>query len=502
MALPATFVHRFGPFELDPASGRLFRGSVRVPLSDPQSAILLSLVAKPGQIISKDALAEAGWGRIAVMDNSVTQAISRLRKTLESDGNGAPVPRSFSGGGLIETIPNRGYRFVAPVERAERHGPNTPPDAELAPYRAFVQGRADLRTLNRDAIRRARTAFQEALRLDPDYAPAHVGLANACALTFEATRVDAVCDLDALHTAIRHARQGTLRSPSSGEAWSTLAFALYLHGETEESAVAACKAIALEPDDWRHSLRLAYVSWGEERIRAARTVLTLCPGLALAHWLIATVLIARGAFDAALASLHDGCRAQDAWARGSSFPAVGLHLLRGLVLAARQRLDEAANELTRELSSVADGLGRRSPAEAGRMRGEGGQLYARECAANTWYALGAIRLRQRRHDDAEAAFASALDVAPGHLFAASALGRSIPSVGNDDPRALDAALAGAVRLTRAGQHCEAAKAYRDAVVGSPLPNAGWILPVEPLIDPGSRPDIWADTLALVHHRAV
>jgi DNA-binding winged helix-turn-helix (wHTH) protein len=54
-----SFVHRFGPFELDPASGRLFRGTTRVALSDSQSAILCHLIVKAGQVVSKAALAEA-----------------------------------------------------------------------------------------------------------------------------------------------------------------------------------------------------------------------------------------------------------------------------------------------------------------------------------------------------------------------------------------------------------------------------------------------------------
>ena len=58
-----TVVQCFGPFELDPTSGRLFRGQTRVRLSDPQAAILLQLVANAGQVVSKEALVEAGWAR-------------------------------------------------------------------------------------------------------------------------------------------------------------------------------------------------------------------------------------------------------------------------------------------------------------------------------------------------------------------------------------------------------------------------------------------------------
>src|SRR5205085_4085895 len=112
------------------------------------------------------------------------------------------------------------------------------------------------------------------------------------------------------------------------------------------------------------------------------------PRLALAHWLKATVFIARGAFDTALAQLRDGCAAQDDQRpAAAAYPAVGLHLLRGLVLAAQNRLEEADAAFEAELA-VRDG----------------GHLHWQECAANAWYARGAVRLRQRDFTGAAAAF--------------------------------------------------------------------------------------------------
>ena len=212
-------VFRFGPFELDSIRGRLFRGPARVPLSNPQAAILLQLVSNGGEVISKDALTQAAWQDAAVTDNSLDQAISRLRKAL-----GSPPDRT----GYIETVPNRGYRFVATIERAQRQDPDATLDAQLVPFLAFSKGQADLDTLDRDAIVRARRAFEDVLRATPDYVPAHLGLANACALAFESTRVDIAPDTAALQLAIDHARKGCALAPSSAEAWSTLAFALCL----------------------------------------------------------------------------------------------------------------------------------------------------------------------------------------------------------------------------------------------------------------------------------
>jgi DNA-binding winged helix-turn-helix (wHTH) protein/Flp pilus assembly protein TadD len=468
-------VYRFGPFEFDPATRRLYHGSTVVRLPEPQSAMVRTFIAQAGQVVSQDTLIQAAWGSVAVNSDSVRQSICRLRKTF-----------SVAGGIVfIETVPNRGYRFAAALQSGERYDSAPPDGVVLAAHQAFRRGRADFLTLKLDRILSACKEFEQALALKPDYVEAHIGLANACALIFEASRADAQSDLRSLQRAIHHARHATVLSALSGDAWSTLAFVQGLQGDAEPAALAACRAIELEPHEWLHRLRLAYISWGDERVRAARAVLKENPGLALAYWLVATVLVARGALAAALDVLTDGCRAQDQQSLTTgSFPAVGLHLLRGLVLAGLHRVDEAVEEFQRELSFVTSG-----------------QLYARECASNTWYALGAIHLRQRRRDDAHAAFRNALDAASGNWRTLAALGRPIPVPPTGDRRAVYAAIARAIVLARAGRHADAAIAYRHAISTAP-PGAGWILPVEPLINVDAHPDIWSDVLAMVRQRAV
>ena len=464
-------VHRFGPFEFDAVAGRLFRGRQRVRLSTSQSAVLAHLVINAGQVIPKEALIEAGWQGLAITDNALDKTISRLRRIL-GDGRGH---RSY-----IETIPHLGYRCAAAVERAERDDAEATLASRLEPYRAFVQGRAELGTLDRDAIRRARQEFEDALRQAPDYASAHVGLAMACALAFESSTPDAVPDTASLQRGLFHARQACQLAPADGDAWSALAFALHLNGETAEAAPAACRAIELEPDDWHHALRAAYVSWGRARLRAARRVLALRPGLALAYWLRATVFIALGALDTAFEELRIGCAAQDAQAKGACFPAVGLHLLHALVLAAHDRLDAAAGEAMRELAWA-----------------DSGQLYARECAANTWYALGAIRLRQQKRTEADAAFARALTISPGHVSALAALRGTVPAAA----RATDAFVGQAIVLARGNRHADAARVYHDAVAHTPPGAAGWQLPVEPMLNPRAHGELWAPALAVIRDRA-
>ncbi len=442
--------------------------------------VLLLLAANAGQLVPTEALFEGAWRDVAVGDNSIKQAIVGLRKTLGTQQTGAPY---------IETVVRQGYRFLAPVERGESSTSNVGFVALLDPHRAFVEGRAALETLNRHAVAPARQAFEDALRAAPNLSAAHIGMANACALAFEATRIDAEPDLASLRLADHHAREACRLDPSSGEAWSALAFVLHRNGDGREGIAAARKAITLEPDVWRHFLRLASVSWGDERLRAAHRVRKLCPGLALADWFTATVFVGRQAFDAALEALRAGCAAQDGQRKETGrFHTVGLHLLHGLVLGAQCALDEASEELALELSLADEN-----------------HIYTRECCANTWYAIGALRLGLRRRDEAESAFSQALTHVPGHAPATAALAvLSTPSaehLARPQGTTVDAAAGRAVLLALQGKHAEAARVCGEALARSDPGSAGWLLPVDPLLQVTAHHEAWAQTLALLRERA-
>src|SRR5438128_2643355 len=108
-------VYRFGPFELHPAARRLLRDGHPIVLRDTAFAILVHLVARAPAVEGKEAIARAGWRGTASVE-SVEQAISRLRRTLD-DANG---------NAYIETVPNHGYRFAARVEEAQTGDADVP----------------------------------------------------------------------------------------------------------------------------------------------------------------------------------------------------------------------------------------------------------------------------------------------------------------------------------------------------------------------------------------
>ena len=102
--------YRFGVFEADAATGELRRQGLRIRLKAQPFQLLLMLVERPGELITRDEICRALWPQDTFVDfeHGVNSAINRLREAL---GDTANNPR------FIETLPRRGYRFLAPVQR-------------------------------------------------------------------------------------------------------------------------------------------------------------------------------------------------------------------------------------------------------------------------------------------------------------------------------------------------------------------------------------------------
>src|SRR5271168_1241831 len=101
-------LYRFGPFELDPEEGTLARNGIRVKLQDLPYRLLVMLLERPGEIVTREEVRQRLWpeNTFVEFDNSLGVAIRKVRDALNDD---ADAPR------YVETLPRRGYRFVAPV---------------------------------------------------------------------------------------------------------------------------------------------------------------------------------------------------------------------------------------------------------------------------------------------------------------------------------------------------------------------------------------------------
>ena len=101
----------FGPYELDPVEQRLLRQGLVVPLTPKAFDLLRVLVESSGRLVRKDDLIRQVWPDTFVDEANLSRVVSVLRATL-ADGD--------STARYIETVPKRGYRFVAPVLRARQ----------------------------------------------------------------------------------------------------------------------------------------------------------------------------------------------------------------------------------------------------------------------------------------------------------------------------------------------------------------------------------------------
>jgi eukaryotic-like serine/threonine-protein kinase len=99
---------RFGVFEVDSRSGELRKGGTRIRLQDQPFKVLLALLERPGEVVTREELQQRIWPdeSFGDFDHGVHVAIAKLRTALSDS---ADIPR------YVETLPRRGYRFVFPV---------------------------------------------------------------------------------------------------------------------------------------------------------------------------------------------------------------------------------------------------------------------------------------------------------------------------------------------------------------------------------------------------
>ena len=106
MPLETQVLYEFGSFRLNPADHSLLCDERRVPLTPKSFEILVMLVERNGSLVTKDELMKRIWPDSFVEEANLTVNVSALRKTLGD----TPGHQQY-----IETVPNLGYRFIAPV---------------------------------------------------------------------------------------------------------------------------------------------------------------------------------------------------------------------------------------------------------------------------------------------------------------------------------------------------------------------------------------------------
>src|SRR5712692_6783741 len=116
---------RFGTFEIDLTAGELHKQGLKIRLQDRPFQVLAMLLEHPGEVVTREDLRRRLWPADTFVDFDVglNTAIKKLRDAL---GDTPDSPR------FVETLPRKGYRFIAPIENGGGEGARTAPPYSAA----------------------------------------------------------------------------------------------------------------------------------------------------------------------------------------------------------------------------------------------------------------------------------------------------------------------------------------------------------------------------------
>lgn len=141
-----TRIYEFGPFRLVPSERQLLRDGEPIQLAPKAFEVLVVLVRNGGHLVGKDELLKELWAGSFVEESNVSHNVYLLRKALGEETNGARY---------IETVPRKGYRFVAPVREV---APAGAVETVVGEQRTHVASEEESEGESDASERRARTA--------------------------------------------------------------------------------------------------------------------------------------------------------------------------------------------------------------------------------------------------------------------------------------------------------------------------------------------------------
>jgi DNA-binding winged helix-turn-helix (wHTH) protein len=136
----------FGPFQADPASGELRKHGIRVKLHAQPFQVLLMLLERPSELVTREEMRQRLWGSDTFVDfdHGLNSAVNKIRDAL-NDSASRPV--------YIETVAGKGYRFIAPVSAPLPPSAPAPPPPAAAPAPSVLSTVDELPAPPRGALR-------------------------------------------------------------------------------------------------------------------------------------------------------------------------------------------------------------------------------------------------------------------------------------------------------------------------------------------------------------
>jgi DNA-binding winged helix-turn-helix (wHTH) protein/Tfp pilus assembly protein PilF len=318
----------FGRFEFDPTTGELASNGQSSSLQPQPARLLQILISRAGELVTREELRQHLWpdGTIVDFDQALNYSIRQIRTAL-GESAGEPL--------YIETLPKRGYRFIATVtvpsaqtqhpkpwlylyslaaalvlliagfylySSSRKPGPLGKPQAlDLDTYNLYLKAVSMKDQLSRNGAEQSAKAFEEVIRRAPTYAPAHAGLANTLA-TFPFVRK--APPKQTLNKAAEIARRAIALDPSLAEAHSALAHAYFNLWKWREAEAEFRTALKLNPNS-ATTLQLFAVCLAtrgrfDEALLSAEAAAKLAPTSGLIAFTITTVHFHAGHYDQAI----------------------------------------------------------------------------------------------------------------------------------------------------------------------------------------------------------
>ena len=335
--------YEFGNFRLDLIERCLLRDGIPVPLAGKVFETLRVLVEHSGRVAEKKRLMEEVWADTFVADSNLSQNVFTLRKLL---GEGEDGQR------FIETVPRRGYRFVASAREVHENyalsqeaAPclTIEPGRDAAAIRAhnfYLKGRFFWNKRTEVGLKKALQYFQCALNVDPLYALAYAGLAdcyimlceygllasedshrNGKAAALKALELDESLaeahaslglitmlydwDLAAAETGFKRAIK---LNPNYATAHQWYAVHLAISGRFDESFVQIRQALELDPLSPIISVNVARIHYFarqyDEALKCCRTILETEPTFGVAQKIMGLAYEQKGMSEEALAAFQ------------------------------------------------------------------------------------------------------------------------------------------------------------------------------------------------------
>jgi DNA-binding winged helix-turn-helix (wHTH) protein len=250
---------QFGAFDLDLETGELRRRGRGVKLSPKPLRVLALLAGSPGRLVTREAIRKELWDSDTFVDfeHALNFCIREVRAAL---GDCAKKPR------YIETLPRRGYRFIAETSHtkaavaAAAAARGSDDSRQVEAYGYYERARKSFGQAGKEALEQARQDFERALEISPGYAMAHSGLGAAHALRSLNRRHPE--DLDAAQS---HLEEALELDPELAEPYPWLCYVLMRKNQIDRALQAGRRGVQLQPDlvQAHYFLGLAYFAAAE-----------------------------------------------------------------------------------------------------------------------------------------------------------------------------------------------------------------------------------------------